>query len=61
MRTMVQETAFKIALRNCSKKLTKVSVDVMRKYMYSIRYFFLLKVAASHEERSSPRRILVLF
>ena len=71
MRTMAQETAFQIALRNCSEEVGgKVSIYVILvkgEYMQSSTHFFqtvsasLVKVTASHEEQTSPRRILVLF
>ena len=54
MRTIAWETAFQIALRNCSEELRgKVSIYVILvkgKYMQSSTYF-LQKVFASHEGR----------
>ena len=64
MRTAARETAFQMALRNCSKEVGgKVSIYVILvkgEYMQSSTYF-LQKVSASHEEQSSPWSILVLF
>ena len=44
MRTIARETAFQIALRNCSKEVGgKVSIDVILvkgEYMQSSTYFF---------------------
>ena len=71
MRTITQETAFQIALRNCSKEVGgKISIYVILvkwKYMQSSTYAFqkvsadLMKVTASHGEQTSSWRILVLF
>ena len=62
MRTMARETAFQIALRNCSKEVAgKVSIYVILvkgEYMQSSTYFLqkvsasLVKVTASHEQTS---------
>ena len=64
MRTIAQETAFQIALSNCSKALgRKVSIYVILvkgDYMQSSTYF-LQKISASHKEQSSPSRIFMLF
>ena len=64
IRTIAQETAFQIALRNCSKQaMGKVSlymILVKQEYMQSSTYFLqkvsagLVKIAASHEVQSSP-------
>ena len=58
MRTMPQETAFLIALRNWFKDVEgKVSIYVVlvkREYIQSNTYFFLQKVSASHKEQISP-------
>ena len=64
MRTIVQETAFQIALRNCSKEVVaEVSIYVILvkgEYLQSSTYFLrkvsasLVKVTASHEEQMSP-------
>ena len=63
MRTTAQETAFQIALRNCSREVRgKVSIDVILvkgEYMQSSTHFLqvsasLVKVTASHEEQTSP-------
>ena len=64
MRTIAQETAFQIALRNCYKEVGgKVSIYVILvkgAYMQSSTYFLqkisasLVKVTASHEEQMSP-------
>ena len=57
MRTIARETAFQIALRNCSKEVGgKASIYVILakgEYMQSSIYI-LQKVAASHEEQTSP-------
>ena len=54
MRTIAQETAFQIALRNCSKEarggVNMYVVLVKGEYMQSSTYF-LQKVSASHEEQ----------
>ena len=59
-----RETAFQIALRNCSREVVgKVSIYVILvkvECMHSSTYF-LQKIFASHKEQSSPWRILVLF
>ena len=59
-----RETAFQIALRNCSKEVVgKLSIYVILvkvEYMHSSIYF-LQKVFASHKEQLSPWRILVPF
>ena len=64
MKTIARETAIQIALRSYFKEVWgKVSVYVLLvkgEYMQSNKYF-LQKVSASHEESTSPRRILVLF
>ena len=64
MRTIAEETAFQIALRNCSEQaMGKVSlymILVKQEYMQSRTYFLqklsagLVKVAASHKVQSSP-------
>ena len=60
MRTIARETAFQIALRNCSKEAGgKVSIYVILvkgEYIQSSTYFFffLQKFSASHEAQSSP-------
>ena len=64
MKSIAQETASQIALRNCSKEVRgKVSIYVIlvkREYMQSSTYFLqkvsasLVKVTASHEEQTSP-------
>ena len=57
MRTIAQETAFQIALRNCSKekgqKVSMYLILVKRDYIQSSTYF-LEKVTSSHEEQMSP-------
>ena len=57
MRTAARETAFQMALRNCSREVGgKVSIYVILvkgEYIQSSTYF-LQKVSASHEEQSSP-------
>ena len=61
-RTVAQETAFQIALRNCSEDAGRKHNVILVKgeYMQS-RTYFLQKVSASHVEQLSPGRILVLF
>ena len=64
MRTAAQETAFQIALRNCSKeagwKFGIYVILVMAEYMQSSTYFLqkvsasLVQVTASHGEQTSP-------
>lgn len=64
MKIIAQETAFQIALRNCSKEVQeKVSIYVIlvkEEYMQSSTYFFqkvsasLVKLSASHKEQPSP-------
>ena len=64
MRTIARETAFQIALRNCSKEVGgKVIMYVMLvkgEYMQSSTYFLqkvfasLMKITASHKEQTSP-------
>ena len=65
------ETAFQIALRNCSKEVGKKAsvyvILVKGEFMQWSTYFLqkisaiLVKVTASHEEQTSPWRILMLF
>ena len=64
MRTIAQETAFQIALRNCSKEVggqLRIHVILVKgEYVQSSTYFLqkvsasLVKVTASHEEQTSP-------
>ena len=64
MRIIAQETAFQIALRNCSKEVRgKVSMYVILvkgEYMQSGTCFLqkvavsLMKVTAGHKEETSP-------
>ena len=64
MRTAAQDTAFQIALRNCSKEAGgKVSIYVILvkgEYKQSSTYFSqkvsasLVQVTASHKEQTSP-------
>ena len=58
MRTLAQETASQIALRNCSKEIVgKVSIYLIlvkgEEYMQSSTYFFLQKVSAGLKEQAS--------
>ena len=60
MRTLAQETASQIALRNCSKEIVgKVSIYVIlvkgEEYMQSSTYFFFFfqKVSAGLKEQAS--------
>ena len=57
MKAIALETAFQLALRNCSKEAGgKVSIYVILvkgEYMQSGTYF-LQKVSASYEEQLSP-------
>ena len=71
VRAIARETAFQIALRNCSKEVggrpSIYVISVKGKYMKSSIYFLqkfsasLLKAAAIHEEHMSPWWIFVLF
>ena len=63
MRTVAQETAFHIALRNCSRDVGNRSVlyMILVKRSCAVKNTFYQKRAASHEERMSPLMILVLF
>ena len=63
MRTMAWETASRIVLRNCSKEVGRVSIDVIlvKREESMQSNIYLQEVSASHEEQTSPRRILVLF
>ena len=71
MSTAARETAPQIALRNCFKEVEGKGrmyvILVKGKYMQSSTYFLqkvvtsLVKVTASHEEQTSPERILVIF
>ena len=64
MRTIAQETAFQIALRNCSKEVggqPRIHVILVKgEYVQSSTYFLqkvsasLVKVTVSHEEQTSP-------
>ena len=56
MRTIVQETAPQIALRNCSREAGSGEVStyvilVEGEYMQST---YFLQISASHEDQSSP-------
>ena len=71
MKTVAWDTAFQIALRNCSRKAAgKTSIYVIwvkGQYLQSGTYILqkvsasLVKVNARHEEQTSPWRISVLF
>ena len=62
MRTVVQETAFLITLRNRSEWWAEVAGQVLvkGKYLQSSTYF-LQEPAATHKEQLSPWKIFVLF
>ena len=56
MKIIAQETAFQIALKNCSKEAEgegQYICDFSEGGVYAIRYIlFLQKVSASHREQS---------
>ena len=56
MRTIAQEAAFQIALRNCSEERGKGQsiCDFGEGGVHAIKHTFLQKVTASHEEQMSP-------
>ena len=62
MRIAAGETAPQAALRNCSKAAGGRSAMyvISGKCMQSSTFFFFLQVSTSHEEQTSPCRILVL-
>ena len=70
MRTVAQETAFQIALRNCSEEVGEGSAlyMILAKGVHVVKRTFwqrpaarLVKVTASLQEQTAPLMILVLF
>ena len=65
MRTIAWETAFQMALRNCSEEVGgKVSViyDFSEGGgVHTVKHTLWQALSASHEEQMSPLMILVLF
>ena len=64
MRTIAQETAFQIALRNCSEEVggeVRIYVILEKGEAVQSSTGFLQKVAVSHKGQTSPWRTLVLF
>ena len=63
MRTIARETAFQIALRNCSKEVGERSgfYMILVKGVRAVKHTFWQRLTASHEEQMSPLIILVLF
>ena len=63
MRTIAQQTAFQIALRNCSREVAGRSVLYMMLVEggCAVKHTCWQRLAASHEEQMSPLMILVLY
>ena len=63
MRTITQEAASQIALRNCSREVVgERGINViLAKGVCAVRHTFVQKIVASHKEQMSLLMILVLF